>query len=201
MKTKFYMTPRQVGKSTKTIYEYEKDVDDTLIVMHNEKSIKHHQKKFNSNPKNLISSATFRRFTSGKKFKTIILDEWCFFPNKKEIYEHIKTLNPDNLIIFSTPNRFYDVDVFNYVKECKKNNFTLNMTLDKIMGMFMIYDKLEVEDLYYDFITDPDVDLIKTNFGVIMEDREQFKESMGLSKFELQINGNFFKKTEIVYDI
>ena len=90
MRTIFLMQPRQSGKTTKAIYEFLKEPDNSIFVVHNNSMLKYiHTIVGSVIEKKIITSNQFHVKIIGNRFKNIILDEYMFFKNKDEIYKYI----------------------------------------------------------------------------------------------------------------
>lgn len=175
MRKIFLINPRQSGKTDKAIYEFLKDPDNTIFVCHNPNLKDFLCKRINASPKlrkNFISAAQPNRFAyamKGKQPKNIILDEYMFFENKREIYDHIMMLRPENVYIFSTSDKMYDAEIFEFVKN-NKQNYSLVDLIDLYKEKkYKFYHKWrevekEIVELYYNFLTDYDTLLIDHNF-------------------------------------
>jgi hypothetical protein len=161
MKKTFFIQPRRSGKTTNAIYEFLNDPDNTLFVTLNFNM----RNNFRHISNNVISSNQFKDKIHGRKFKTIILDEYLLFKNKIEIYEEIQKIQPDNVYIFSTPDELYDENIINFIKT-HKQIFSFNSILKLSNENEFSYEHDKIYNLYYNFLTDPDtilVDTIKQN--------------------------------------
>jgi len=187
----FLMQPRQSGKTSKAIYEYVKDPDNTLFVVCNNDLVKHIKRILRGDNENIISTHKFDIFIRGRKFKNIILDEYMFFKNKDEIYKLIQVLQPENLYIFSTPDKQYKKSVFDFVKKSKKLNISFTSLLKQ-------YDKklsdellTEVYELYHNFLTDTDTNLIDSDYFLNVNDKRNIDgliNIVGKERFDLEFN-------------
>lgn len=101
MKKIFLLQPRQTGKTTKAIYEYIKEPNDTILVLRNNVDVKNIQHLLGTDDtKNVITSDQLINKVCGNRPKNIILDEYMYFLNKDIIYKEIQTISPENLYIF-----------------------------------------------------------------------------------------------------
>jgi choline-sulfatase len=55
----------------------------------------------------------------GKTWKRVILDEYLFFSDMKDLYETIYYQNPDEVLIFSTPQVIYDNFLYRTIQQHK----------------------------------------------------------------------------------
>jgi len=190
MKKIFLMQPRQSGKTTKAIYEYIKDPENTIFVTHSLTAAHSIYEKLGGRRDNFLSSKQFINRIRGVKIKNLILDEYMFFSKKDEIYKDIKH-NVENLYIYSTSDKTYKTNIFNFVKENK-----LNFPLSDVIEM---YDKKfcrgnitaeiekEIYDLYYNFLTDYDTVLIDTCYNYDMSDKSHLIGVLGKEQYATQI--------------
>ena len=130
MKKYFFMQPRQTGKTTKAMYEYVKDPENTIFVTYKHINIKKIHDKVGGNIKNFVSSGEFINRTKGITLKNVILDEYMFFDNKESIYKEIIERGAENIFIHSTSNKIYNKNLFDLVKE-NKEIYSFNELLKK----------------------------------------------------------------------
>jgi len=161
----FSMQPRQSGKTYNAILEYKKDPQNTIYVVTCNSTM-----SSSLFPK-CITTGSFKRFSLDKRFKNIILDEYMFFENKEEIYNTINNLNIENLFIYSTSDKIYSKELFDFIKN-NKLNYSYNNLLLKYQSEFNTTDKLKFDDLYYNFITDYDTNLIE--YGICSHNQRLF---------------------------
>lgn len=207
MRKIFLLNPRQSGKTDKAIYEFLKDPDNTIFICHNPNLKDFLCKRINASPKlrkNFISAAQPNSFSfayemKGKQPKNIILDEYMFFQNKREIYEHIMMIRPENVYIFSTSDKMYDEKIFEFVKK-NKPNYSLDSLIDFYKKeKYQFYHKWEeaekeIVELYYNFLTDYDTILIDHNFtNSNFEDRSN-KFGMPEREYAVQIMNKYTTK-------
>lgn len=158
------MLPRQSGKTTMAIYEFNKDPDNTLFVCHNYELANFIRSKVGGDKKNFTSAEQFHQKVISRRPKNIILDEYMFFKNKDEIYNDIlQVIRPENLYIFSSSNKSYNKEVFDFVKENKQTTSYVDL-LDKYGDGLADYIKEEIYELYHNFLTDYDTHLIYGDF-------------------------------------
>ena len=161
----FLMQPRQSGKTTKAIYTFLKDPENTIFVVHNSNTIEYIHDKVGKNIKNCISSKQFHNKIIGKQTpKTIILDEYMLFKNKDEIYKIVQVIQPENVYIFSTPDKLYDKKLIDFVKEHKHTTSYQDLLLKYENKLTENIEK-QIYDLYYNFLTDNDTILIDGDFN------------------------------------
>jgi hypothetical protein len=201
MKKYFFLQPRQSGKTSCAIYEFSKDPNNTLFVTCNFHQVWNICNKLNYSKSHFISSENLK---NGYNLKNIILDEYMFFKNKKEVCEYITyhTSFIENLYIFSTSNRIYDELLFNFVKDGKKNNSLnindINTIWDNYgdKDTFLTIEKFQNElvDLYYNFLTDPDVILIDRPLkpeNNITQTEDELRNQLGEYHFNLEIKNQY----------
>lgn len=200
MKKYFLLQARQTGKTTKAIYEYLKDDKNTLFVSFDEQSTKRVCKKAKGNPKHFISAKSFKTYaTRGGAnvipFKNIILDEYLFFENKSEIYKLVQYLSPENIYIFSSPNKRYEKESFDLVKNNKHNksaNEILELYIEKQGGVCKKVQN-EIYELYYNFITDFDTVLIDSDLGISNSRKKELRHIMGEESYETEILNQYLR--------
>lgn len=170
MRKVFLMQPRQSGKTTKAMYEFLKDPDNTFFVTHDDDMVEYIHNRVGGNLKNFASSNQFKYKILGRRPKNIILDEYMFFENRDEIYKKIHVIKPENVYIFSTSDKLYDKKIFDFVKENKRTTSYQDL-LQKYGDKLTDYIEKQIYDLYYNFLTDDDTILIDVDFGGNMKDR------------------------------
>jgi len=183
------MQSRRSGKTTKAIHEFSKDPENTLFVTHSFDSAKLIKDSVNSG--NIISTSQLKNKTLGWRPKNIILDEYMFFENKAEIYEIINYyIKPENVHVFSTSDKIYNLEIFNFVKNNKQK-----MTFH---DMLLNYPRLtkdiskQIHELYYNFLTDNDTKVIEYNQSFVKYN-VYLIGSMGLEDYNTQFLNIYLK--------
>ena len=190
MKKVFLMQPRQSGKTTKAMYEFVKDPDNTIFVTHSYDKVKHIHDRVGGNIKNFTSSNQFKNKIIGRRPKNIILDEYMFFKNRDEIYKEIQVIKPENVYIFSTSDKLYDKKLFDFVKENKRTTSYQDL-LKKYEDKLTDYIEKQIYDLYYNFLTDDDTTLIDFDFSGNMKDRSELIGILGKEQYGIQIINSY----------
>ncbi len=185
MRKVFLMQPRQSGKTTKAMYEFVKDPDNTIFVTHSYDMVKHIHDRVGGNIKNFTSSNQFKNKFIGRRPKNIILDEYMFFRNRDEIYKEIQVINPENVYIYSTSDKLYDKKLFDFVKENKRTTSYQDL-LKKYGDKLTDYIEKQIYDLYYNFLTDDDTILIDVDFGRTMKDRSELIGILGKERYGIE---------------
>lgn len=202
MKKYFYMLPRCSSKTTMACGEFVKDPSNTLFVVENSNLKDYVYDIIGFVHKNVITCNRFKDFIVSRRFKTILLDEYLFFSNYREIYETISNMpGIENLYIYTTSNKCYNILFFDYIKKCKTANISYEYL---VRDRPIIHEKLC--ELYYNFITDPDtniIDNIPTVFHIKPErfrfnnneqyDVEFLNKWLSDNCFDLNIMDSFFK--------
>lgn len=170
-----FLHKRQTGKTSNAIFEAIKDIENTLIVTHNQMSAKRIKNKYPN--LNLLVTYAYDmiNFLTGRdKPFTIILDDYNLYNNNMEIYkyvENLKLLRPSmlkQLIIFSDLDIYIETcktmsDAIEHVIKSKKFSESLeecfNTYLSKTISKIGSVDN--VIDNYYSFLTDPDIKMFK----------------------------------------
>lgn len=172
----FLMQARQTGKTSKAVYEYLKDPLNTVFIVTNDKNKEHIINKLGDKNANVLTEDEFLTECEYSPYR-IILDEYMFFKRKKDIYEKINRLDPANLFIFSTSDNVYKKDIFDFVFDLKNSLLFKEYTGVKTEEVIK-----EIEDLRYNFLTDPDTILIDKNYGsplTLKYGETQLKEMYG----------------------
>lgn len=201
----FYLLPRQTGKSTMAIYEYLKDPENSLLIVHNQRMIQDFKVK-TPELKNIMTPQMFLG-CRGKSWKNIILDEYLFFNNKDQafIYNEINLIEPENLYIFTTSNKVYDRRLYDIIKE-QKPNFNKSLLLGYILSHTTLKVNIKTfinnfHELYFNFLTDPDTKLITKPFFNIRTIRPDYELEMSKllpsDAFKLEIL-NIFLDDDII---
>jgi hypothetical protein len=190
MRKVFLMQPRQSGKTTKAMYEFVKDPDNTIFVTHNYDMVKYIHNRVGGNLKNFTSSNQFKNKIIGRRPKNIILDEYMCFKNRDEIYKEIQVIQPDNVYIFSTSDKLYDKKIFDFVKENKRTT-SYQELLQKYGDKLTEYIEKQIYDLYYNFLTDDDTILIDVDFGGNMKDRSDLIGILGKEQYGIEIINSY----------
>ena len=160
MKKYFYLQPRQSGKTTIALYEYLKNPDETLFVVHNTNAVRYICDIINGDLNNFVSSKEILKRLRGRKIKRIILDEYLFFDNIKELYLELSVLDIEELLIFSSYKVLYPNFLFEFVKRNKNSSYHDVCSLFTKTHKHSINE--QISDLYFNFITDQDMNLIET---------------------------------------
>lgn len=185
--------PRQSGKTTKAIYEFNKDPHGTLFLCHNDRMVKHIRTNFNLSHKNIIIvNKVIRGEIRLQGFRRIIIDEYLFLSlkEKKELYKALLNFGRE-INIFTTADKTYDEVLINRIKAFDKQIISsdeISVVLYKKYGVKYNID--EIDELYYNFITDNDC-YITTD--VNYETKETYRDFMGDEIYDLYVLNKFFK--------
>lgn len=201
MKKRINVWNRQSGKTTTAIYEFLKNPEETLLITFNENMCHHICKNFLrvDKHKNIIGVNKFLNrdlYLNGSK--TIILDEYLFFNPEQAIDLYQKIINSnyiENLIIFSTPRKKYNKEVFDLVKKLKPI-LQWQMCHKVIEQLLDIEVKAEdVRELYFNFLTDEDSEINKKS-NVDKRESEHLKEILGEKKYSLEVLAEYLEEKE-----
>lgn len=177
------MQARQTGKTSKAVYEYLKDPLNTIFIVRNDVNKEHIINKLGDKNANVLTEDEF--LTELKYISyNVILDEYMFFKRKKDVYEKMNSYSPNNLFIFSTSDKVYKKDIFDFVSDLKKT-----LLFKEYSGIKTDEVIKEIEDLRYNFLTDPDTVLIDTYYGspiTFKYTESQLKEMYGKT-YDLEI--------------
>jgi hypothetical protein len=190
MRKIFLMQPRQSGKTTKAMYEFVKDPENTIFVTHNYDMVKYIHDKVGGNIKNFTTSNQFHNKIIGRRPKNIILDEYMFFKNRDEIYKEIQVIQPKNVYIFSTSDKLYDKKLLDFLKENKRATSYQDLFI-KYGDKLTEYDEKQIYDLYNNFLTDDDTVLIDVDFGGNMKDRSDLINVLGKEQYGIEIVNSY----------
>jgi hypothetical protein len=192
---------RQSGKTTTAIYEFLKNPEETLLITFNENMCHHICKNFLrvDKHKNIIGVNKFlNRDLYLNRSKTIIIDEYLFFNPEQAIDLYQKIINTsyiENLIIFSTPRKKYNKEVFDLVKKLKPI-LQWQMCHKVIEQLLDIEVKVEdVRELYFNFLTDEDSEINKKS-NVDKRESEHLKEILGEKKYSLEVLAEYLEEKE-----
>jgi hypothetical protein len=188
MKNYFFLQPRQSGKTLLAIYECLKDIEHSVLVVNNKKSLKE-ASKLNNQIKVIKASSTEDYLMSNSTIDKVVFDK----KDKENIYRIVKNSSIKNIYIFSTPNKVYSRYVFDLVKAYKNNIFD-DSTLDQIQKLTSI-EKEEFTELCLNLITEPNMVLIKhklTNFNDSFNYIEMEK-NIGKEKFKTEYLNQYLK--------
>lgn len=201
MKKRINVWNRQSGKTTTAIYEFLKNPEETLLITFNENMCHHICKNFLrvDKHKNIIGVNKFlNRDLYLNRSKTIILDEYLFFNPEQAIDLYQKIINSnyiENLIIFSTPRKKYNKEVFDLVKKLKPI-LQWQMCHKVIEQLLDIEVKAEdVRELYFNFLTDEDSEINKKS-NVDKRESEHLKEILGEKKYSLEVLAEYLEEKE-----
>jgi hypothetical protein len=191
----FLMQPRQTGKTTKAIYEFLKHTEESLFVVPKLEMIKPIYDIIGQKFNNIISENMFETFIRGKRYKTLILDEYMFFSNsnKRNIYNQHYYLKIENLYIFSTSDKKYNLNIINFIKEHKKT-YSLTDLIKKYQTKTNDFSKSSEDDiieLYYNFLTDDDIILMDYKLQSY-KDRSNLVNIMNKEQFDIEINNIYY---------
>ena len=201
MKKRINVWHRQSGKTTTAIYEFLKNPEETLLITFNENMCHHICKNFLrvDKHKNIISINKFLNYRmSLSDCKRIILDEYLFFNPELSIDLYQKIINSkfiEELIIFSTPRKKYNKEMFDLVKKLKPI-LQWQMCHKVIEQLLDIEVKTEdVRELYFNFLTDEDVEINKKS-NVDKRESEYLKEILGEKKYSLEVLAEYLEEKE-----
>jgi hypothetical protein len=201
MKKRINVWNRQSGKTTTAIYEFLKNPEETLLITFNEKMCHYIYTNFLrvDNHKNIIGVNKFlSRDLYLNRSKTIIIDEYLFFNPEQAIDLYQKIINTnyiENLIIFSTPIKKYNKEVFDLVKKLKPI-LQWQMCHKVIKQLLDIEVKVEdVRELYFNFLTDEDSEINKKS-NVDKRESEYLKEILGEKNYSLDVLAEYLEEKE-----
>ena len=161
------LKPRGSEKTTMALYEFIKDPINTLYVTYAEKDI--YQMLSNVTElvryeENFVSSNNVIDYLPRKSYTTIILYDYLSYQHKDKIYNEIQEIGWNELYVFSSLPESYDANLLNFVTENKYNHsYPQLIKLFENSRGHPISDKIKsyIYELYYNFLTDDDIIIIK----------------------------------------
>lgn len=161
MKITALISNRQSGKSKIAVYEFLKNPETTLFVT----TKKDHLPKILEKQKNGIGVEKFENKLRGSNIKRIIFDEYLSFSlkEKQNIQEGLFQFPmATELLIFSTPSKIYDKNLFNLVKNYKASNY--DPKLKSIILYDFKYSEADLNELCASLITEPVCQIIHDEY-------------------------------------
>ena len=206
-KKTLFITPRQVGKTTKIIYEYMKNPTESIVIVHSNSMKQHIVKmldaanfKMNRKPENIFSQhANIEQlvwYCEKHKVKKIFIDEYmCFsYKNMVKIIELMHHMSDTEIVAFSTSDKLYDKGLFDRIKYYKKYNHCKSL-------FFNFNNQKDSDKLYVSMITDPDTMVIPTNFGKKELVCPAKYEHMNDEQFQTDIMGKFLVQRKLKIEL
>lgn len=168
-----FIANRQSGKTQLALLEFLKEPKNTLFVTCKMDMAKGF-KEYREYPKNFTSqNALSDNGLRGKRYKKIILDEYCFFSPKSKLNlnERIfSVLEPNGKIyIYSSPQKSYDREIYTLVKQFKSGLISYRQR-DKLLEVWSMCLKRplneirdDFDELVNDILTHPKTEIINNN--------------------------------------
>jgi hypothetical protein len=170
-----YLYRRQTGKTTLSVYEATKDLDNTLIVKSNIRSADSLKKQYKHINLNVTTYDDVLNHMTGKSAPTtIILDDYDIYKNNMNVSQYINNLihlHPNtlkNLIMFVDLDNYLEyqttyANLISFVTKNKQYKYSLegcihtyiSNTDSKIGGID------DLINMYYSFLTDVDIKIFK----------------------------------------
>ena len=190
----FILQPRQSGKTTVAISEFLLDPERTVFVSPNFQCARDASKRSGAPNRLFISANNFTLKMRGHRPYNIIMDEYLYYENIRELYSFIPIMETRNLYIFTSAKKQYERRVFEYVKYLKLNG----QSYHEIIGSNRNTDphiQQEIEELYFNHITDPGIVLIDNAFHHDTEtiDRMTPRDGYQLERFRAEILNQYLK--------
>lgn len=120
--------------------------------------------------KSLPSLDEFAKFTDDITYPAIIIDNFFKFDltHRINLYKTLHSLkNPFDLHVFCTPQKLYDIKVLEDIRQLKTEN--------KLISTIASSTSENIQDLFYNFITDDEVDVINLSRPIKNDDLEKYK--------------------------
>jgi len=175
---KIVIASRVSGKTTKILSSFDSEKD--LLIVYNKNYIKE-LVDVKSFIKVIGSSDDFNK-VMGFSIDTLYIDEYLFFPNnfKLSIRKFIDTAKINKVIVMTTPDKFYDKKVIDFIRVMNGNN------LQHLFKDYLSYDFIQkYKDYFYNLLTDPNLS-IESYY-------DSMKSSIGKEAFEREYLGIWHK--------
>lgn len=173
----FFVGNRQSGKTTKAVYEFMKNPEETILVCPNSQSRKELLQRLGSAEfeKNIIPNDPSETFFRGRKAKRMVYDEYLMMDYETRNYFHKMTIpiGVEEIFCFATPQELYDKNLFDFVVNMKKEkrNLFLDNQYDLCINELVLemtdptirtpdYIEAEILELFHNYLTDPDTKII-----------------------------------------
>ena len=202
MKKQIYIKPRQSGKTIQTIELIKRVEGKCLIVCYNNAGVEDYKRKLREYyNKEKIHFAYYSNFKAdnisklnGIVFDLVVCDEFLmpWFDHIKDTYCTINSISHriKCLYMVSTPNGTIQTDMYEYIRD---NKLTLcyELLLEKAQKMWWV-DKDTFDLWYWNFITDPDTNVVKDDFFFSYRTNEEIMSTMGEEAFKEQYLNQIF---------
>lgn len=190
-----FIANRQSGKTQLALFEFLKEPKSTLFVTSDMVTAKRF-KEYKEYPENFTSQNALNYGIRGKKYKKIILDEYCFFSSKSKLNlnEIIFTALDVNgkIFIYSSPQKSYDREIYTLVKQFKSGLINYRQ-IDKLLEVWSTCLKKplneikdDFDELVNDILTHPKAEIIN-NFEFNNKNMENACHLRQIERY-----GNFF---------
>jgi hypothetical protein len=179
------------------MYEFMKNPNESLFISY-------------SNTSGHQDSPIYRKYKSrfftqestscGHRPKVVIIDDYLSFSlkNRNGLYWSLPPIT-DELVIFSTPTKLYDKRDFAFIKFIKANGLSLSHpTVKDYLNDIKSKDvdvSVDLEDLYYNFLTTPRVNIIMDDYFLNQNYLHRGKEMFGnnFERIRMECEGKFLK--------
>jgi len=191
----FFISNRASGKSQMAMYEFLKNPDETLFITHNRNMLRDIPHLFDYYKDRFVSQS---EMFIGKNYKRVVMDEYLMFDrkNRERLYDALPAMVQE-VFIFSTPQKIYKRSDYAFIKFIKKNGIALtNKTVkDYILDVKSETLADDLFDLYYNFITHPQANIINDQYFLNKEKYHQGKEIFGnnFDRIATECKGQFLK--------
>lgn len=201
----FIIHPRQTGKTSKAIYEFLKNKNNIFIPLNSASNanILSSYDIPNDMVNNIISNQNIisEKLRGSGFINNIIIDEYLYSENRKILYELIKNRSirdVNEIFIFTTSKKQYKTHIFDFV--CKYKNDMLNYNMywvyEKYYGKPDEHIKNEIDELYYNFITEPNCNIIDYGYrhkiNLLMN-----RDLIPKERFEIEHLNNYLKEFKL----
>lgn len=149
--------PRRSGKTSQAVSKFLESPHDSIMIVYSNIVKQHVVKNFR-----LSYSDSFKIYPSSDvviypEVVNVIIDDYDILNNTREIYAKVMKSRINNLYVYTTMNNTINKNHYDFVKKCKDDGCGFDAVLSLFMENFQT--TAGVSRLYYNFVTDPDVEL------------------------------------------
>jgi hypothetical protein len=197
MKT-LYIEPRQIGKSLKlkSLYDIYSKKGGCLMLFPTLK-MANCIFEFASTPREDIITKEYD--FHGRKEKTLLIDEYFFLSKKQKEYIIQNMFLFDNVIAFTSPDKFYPKDLVAILRESKHftTDYILNDYFSSYPNLYEYKNQIiqYIIDIDVNIITNPDFEIVNT----IISKQPNKTLSNKYQNLDLKALGQYLENDEIFW--
>lgn len=199
-----YIQPRQTGKTTRAIYEFNKDPENSIFITHKRDMIRHlldmgFPKKYEHK---IFTQETYNSLGNYGKLRKnsdrVIIDEYLYFSNEnqKNIYFKLHQNGFKELYIFSSPSKTYSKESYELGRAVKNNPSLLDLNLKNIIRPEIYDEYLYLKD---NFLTDIDVE-VKFD-GKYPNFKTELRYAYNDERYYTEIEGELFTRKKPIINV